>query len=101
MALGELFQRADPPLGLLIAVKRHARRLMGRGASEMPIEVHQLVYFASIAAALVRHGQRISKSGADVLRVAWQRLAAESYAEEWLRKLFATAQERLSEQAGG
>jgi hypothetical protein len=98
MALGELFQLAAPPLGLLIAVKRRARRLMKPGASDMPVDVHQHVYFASIAAALVRHGEQISKSSPDVLRLAWERLAGESYAEEWLRRLFTTAVERLSKQ---
>jgi len=96
MTLGELLQHADPPLGLLIAVKRRARRLMNQGASDMPVEVHRLVYFASIAAALVCHGEQISKSSPEVLRAAWERLAAESYAEEGVRRLFATAQQRLS-----
>jgi hypothetical protein len=71
------------------------------GASHIPIEVHQLVYFASIAAALVRYGERISKSSPEVLRAAWERLAGESYTQEWLRKLFAAAQERLSNLGGG
>jgi hypothetical protein len=84
-----------------MAVKRGARRLMGPGANDLPAEVHRLTYFAAIAAALVRHGQRISKSSADVLRVAWEQLAAESYAHDGLKRLFAAAQERLSHQGGG
>ena len=28
----------------------------------LAVEVHQIIYFASIAAALVRHGEQISKS---------------------------------------
>ena len=100
MTLGELFQRPDPPLGLLIVVKRGARRLMNPGASDMPAEVHRVIYFASIAAALVRYGEQISKSSPEVLRVAWEQLAAEPYADGWLRRLFATAQERLCNQGG-
>ena len=96
MTLGELFQCADPPLGLLIAVKRVARRLMGPGASDVPVEVHRLIYFASIAAALVRHGEQISKSSPEVLRVAWERLAAESYVDDGLRRLFGNALEKTS-----
>ncbi|MGA2254484.1 MAG: hypothetical protein ABSG53_07480 [Thermoguttaceae bacterium] len=98
MTLGELFQSADPPLGLLIAVKRAARRLMNPGTSDMPVEVHHLIYLASIAAAMVRHGEKISKSSSEVLRVAWERLAEESYVDDWLRRLFATAVERLFDQ---
>ena len=100
MTLGELFQCADSPLGLLIAVKRHARRLMNPGASRQPAEVHRMIYFASIAAALVRHGEQISKSSPEVLRAAWEPLAVESSLDEGLRKLFATARERLTEQGG-
>jgi RNA polymerase sigma-70 factor (ECF subfamily) len=105
MTLSELFQCPDSPLGLLIAVKRCARRLMGPGASDRKmdfpvrprIEVHQLVYFASIAAAMVR-GERISKSSSEALRVACERLAADAQVDEWLRRLFETAQERFSGQ---
>jgi hypothetical protein len=96
MSLGELFQSADSSLGLLIAVKRRARGLIGPEACGVPYEAHQLIYFASIAAALVHHGEKISKSGPEVLRVAWERLAGESYAGDGLQRLFATAQERLS-----
>src|SRR5208283_5010077 len=41
MTLGELFQCADPPLGLLIAVKQGARRLMRPGTSDLPSEIHR------------------------------------------------------------
>jgi RNA polymerase sigma-70 factor (ECF subfamily) len=101
MTLGELFQRTDPPLGLLGAVMRRARRLMSPEASDSmlvarvspPIEVHQILYFASIAAALVRHGERISKSSPDELRAAWKRLAAGPFADARLQRLFALAGE--------
>jgi DNA-directed RNA polymerase specialized sigma24 family protein len=101
MSLGELFQSADPPLGLLVAVKRGARRLMSQGASDVPAEAHHLIYFASIAAALVRHGQRISKSGPKVLRVGFSRIAADPDSVEWLRQLFTAANELLSDQGLG
>ena len=96
MTLGDLFQSADPPLGLLIAMMRGARRLMSPEASDMPAEVHDLIYFASIAAAVVRHNQLISRSSPEVLLAALERLAVESYADDGLRELFATAVERLS-----
>ena len=100
MTLGELFQRADPPLGLLIAVKRHAQRLLHQGTNDVPADVHRMIYFASIAAATLRHGQQISKSSPEVLRTAWKRLAAESYAGEELQRLFASALERHSKHGG-
>ena len=66
----------------------------------MPAEIHRLIYFASIAAAMARHGERISGSSPDVLRATWEWLAAESYADDVLQRLFGTALERLSGQGG-
>jgi RNA polymerase sigma-70 factor (ECF subfamily) len=97
VTLGELFQCSNPPLQLLVAVKQRARHLMSPGASRLPVEVHQLVYFASIAAALVCHGEKISKSRPEVLRIGWERIAAESYVDEGFRRLFAAAVDRLSD----
>jgi hypothetical protein len=97
MIFGELFQSAAPPLGLLIAFKRGARRRMSAGASDVPAEAHHRIYFGSIASALVRYGQRISKSEPEKLRVAWAPLAAEKGTEEWLRSLFAAANELLAD----
>jgi len=93
-SLEELFRAPDPPLALLAAVKRHARRLMSPGASNLPAEVHRCVYSASIAAALVAHGERISKSNPDVLTAAFEQLAAEAWIEDWLRRLFGDATKR-------
>jgi len=45
MPLRELFRVAAPPLGLLIATKRHARHLLNHGRS-VPHEVHRSIYFA-------------------------------------------------------
>ena len=91
MTLGQLFGAARPPLGLLIALKRHARRLTGSGASDVPAEVHRCVYFASIAVAMVDHGERISKSDPEVLRAAFEQLAAETWIEDRLRGLLGEA----------
>ena len=90
ITLGQLLQVAEP-LGLLIAVKRHARGLAHASDGGTLAELHTLVYFASIAAAMVRHSERITKSGPEVLRVAFERHAAADWVEDWLRTLFAGA----------
>ncbi|MGA2618436.1 MAG: hypothetical protein ABSF26_12560 [Thermoguttaceae bacterium] len=97
MTLGELLGAACPPLGLLVALKRHARRLTSPGASDVPAEVHRSVYFASIAAAMARHGERISKSDPEVLRAAFEQLAAETWIEDGLAGLLGDALRRLSD----
>ena len=53
----------------------------------MPSEVHRVIYFASIAAAIVRRGERISKLSPEVLGGIWQWLAAESYTGDWVQML--------------
>jgi RNA polymerase sigma-70 factor, ECF subfamily len=93
--VGELFRASHPPLVALIALKRRARRLMKPGASSLPVEVHRGVYFGSIATALVRHGRRISKSKPEVLKVAFEQLAAEAWIEDWFRGLLGDALRRL------
>jgi RNA polymerase sigma-70 factor (ECF subfamily) len=95
MTLEGLFRTACPPPELLAAVKRRARRMMYPGGSGLPVEVQQVVYFGSIAAATVRRGERISKSDPEALRVAFQRLSVETRLDGWLRELFAEALRRL------
>jgi hypothetical protein len=97
MTLGELFLAACPPLGLLVALKRHARRLTSPGASDVPAGIHRCVYFASIAAAMVRHRERISKSDPEVLRAAFEEQLGEKWIEDWLRGLLGDALRWLSD----
>ena len=86
--LGKGFARACPwitGVGLVARLARHFRE--ERKVSKPPCSTVRDpllasrallgTYFANIAAALVRHGGRISKSSPKVLRVAWERLAAE------------------------
>jgi len=96
MPLGELFRMAAPPLRFLVAVKRHARRLTRPLASDMPAAVHRTLYFGCIAAAMVRHSERISTSKSDVLRAAFEQLQSETWIHDWLRGLLCDALPCLS-----
>ena len=87
-----------PPLGLLVAVKRHARHLAGSSESDLPVKVHRLVYFASIASAMLRLGQSITKSSPESVQIAFARMAAESFLDDWLRELFESACEFAANQ---
>jgi DNA-directed RNA polymerase specialized sigma24 family protein len=66
--LGELLQHPQPPLQTLRAVKRLARRRINTDTSFLPPDINSAIYFATIAAALVHHGERITKSDDEVLR---------------------------------
>jgi hypothetical protein len=96
ITLRELLQTASPALGPLIAVKRHARHMARSGLNDLPAEVHRLIYFASSAAAMVGLGHSITKSDPKSVRIAFAKMAAESYVDDWLRRLFESAGDRFS-----
>jgi len=93
--LGDLFQDEDPPVALLSAAKRQARQAVKRTAGA-GAEVSSVLYFASIAAALVMRGERISKSSDEMLRNGLSTLQEEVWPPEGLRRLFRAAQRRVS-----
>lgn len=94
-SLRELFHAPAPPLGLLIALKRHARQLLKPGVSDLPQEFHRFVYFVSIAAALVHHREGISKSETNVLRVGLEQMAEQAWIDDDTRGLLGEALRRL------
>ena len=93
-SFGDLLAHPNPPLALLVMTKAFAKTA-DAGDAPLPGEVASVLYFAAIAAALVRAGERITALGdraiadgtAWALRQPW--LAAE------LRPLFAQAQDQL------
>ena len=57
---GDLLHHPAPPVELLSLVKEFGKS--GRtGATGLPQEIATVLYYASIAAALVRHGRRITR----------------------------------------
>jgi hypothetical protein len=60
LTLGELFGHPQPPLQLLKLVKRFAKQCRREPDNPMPSDLVMLLYYVSIAVALVRLNQRIS-----------------------------------------
>jgi hypothetical protein len=94
--LRDLFAHPQPPLELLEIVKRHGRKQAQRTSQGWPKDVGSVIYFAAIAAALVRHGRRITKSDDDVLRLGFQRMLSFVWVEPPLRPLFVDALAQLA-----
>ena len=66
-SFGQLFQHPEPPLELLRMVKEFAKRNLDQPGSALPSQIASALYYLSIAAALVRWGERISSlSDADL-----------------------------------
>jgi hypothetical protein len=91
-----LFLHPRPPLQLLRLTKRFAKTSDRRPANPLPEEVATVLYYAAILAALLRHGERISRVSDTALRdgTAWV------LAQEWvggpLRGLFVEAQAAIA-----
>jgi hypothetical protein len=87
-SFGELLEHASPPVELLEMTKRFAKAHCHQPDSPVPREIATLLYYASIAAALVRCRKRISALDDAALRdgFAWSRQQA--WVDERLLRLF-------------
>jgi DNA-directed RNA polymerase specialized sigma24 family protein len=77
--IGDLLRQTSPRLASLVALKEAARSFVRESANDLPGEIATALYFASIAAALVRRQIRISKSDDTILRYGFDRLATRSW----------------------
>lgn len=84
----ELFQHPQPPLGLLKQTKDFAKAHREHTNSPLPHDVATVLYYASIVAARVRLGERITSLDDAALRqgIAWG--VALPWLDEGLRALF-------------
>jgi RNA polymerase sigma-70 factor (ECF subfamily) len=85
---GELLARADPPLELLEGAKDFAKQNRTDPESSLPPAVATVLYYACIAAALVRCGRRISRHDEGTLRQGFRWSCERPWANEALRGLF-------------
>jgi DNA-directed RNA polymerase specialized sigma24 family protein len=93
--LADLLHHPRPPITLLQSLKRLARGRVRDRASPVPSEISSGLYFAVIAAALVHHGQHLSKSPDEVLRRAFQGLLPKPWLDDATRSLVRQGLERL------
>ena len=81
----ELLEHANPPIELLIRVKDLSKR---RPRDFFPPEMALLLYYGSIAAAMVRCGKRITKLRDDDLRNGFSWAIKEQWVPEEICELF-------------
>ncbi|HEV8291073.1 MAG TPA: hypothetical protein VGP94_04095 [Tepidisphaeraceae bacterium] len=92
----ELLEHANPPIDLLMAVKELSKRHRKDQRSNLPPEMALLLYYGSIAAAMVRCGQKISKLRDDDLRNGFTWAIKEQWVPEKVCELFRQALSKLS-----
>jgi hypothetical protein len=95
MSLGELFAAEKPSVELLKLVKRFAKMCRSDPQNPLPPEIAILLYYASIAVALVRHNESISHLAPESVRRGLNWLNAQVWIPDELKSLLVTGLERV------
>jgi hypothetical protein len=91
----DLFQHPAPPVELLRLVKEFAKLNRGQPESFLPPDVASVLYYLSIAAALVRWGERISTLSDEALQRGFAWAISQSWVDEPARELLGSASARI------
>lgn len=91
----DLFQHPAPPLELLRLVKEFAKLNREQPESLLPSDVATVLYYLSIAAALVRWDDRISALTDDELRRGFAWTLSQGWIDEPAKELVNSASEML------
>jgi hypothetical protein len=92
-SLREALLDPECSMPLLQAIKDHSKRLSAMVTSGSETLVTTTIYYAAIAAALVHHGQRITKYSSENLAERFSLLAQRAWIDGDVRWLFAQAAE--------
>lgn len=98
---GQLLFHPQPPVELLEAVKCFAKASRADPDSPLPDEVATVLYFAAIAAALLRRGQRITQMGDEALRYGLAWVGRQAWLDAQSRALFDEASAALGRPNAG
>ena len=88
MTLGELLAHRHPPLELLKLVKRFAKICREDPDHPLPPEIVNVMYYASITAALVRLGKKISSLELEAFGGGLHWLVQQPWMTDEMRSLF-------------
>ena len=91
----DLLQRPNPPVELLELTKEFAKRNRNDPDSALPPKVATILYFASIAAALLRCGRRISTLEDSALIEGFEWAQNQEWVDEPTRRLLQQGAESL------
>ena len=97
--LGEIFQHANPPMFLLKAIKRMAKKYFSKHSSKLSSSNAKVLYFAVVAITIVRYGvdstRRISSLSDKELRINLLRALKREENQRVLLSLFHEALDSL------
>jgi hypothetical protein len=95
-SFADLFQHPSPPLELLALIKDFAKANRDHPGSALPPEIAAALYYASIAAALVRLDRRISSLSDFDLHRGLQLTLQQAWLDLATRELLSRALEKVS-----
>lgn len=95
-SFADLFNHSNPPIQLLQMVKDFAKANLDHPESGLPREIGTALYYASIAAALVRLGKRISQLPDADLRRGLRLTSDQPWLDERTKALLAEALKGIS-----
>ena len=99
-SFADLFHHPHPPVDLLELTKQFAKAHIDRSDSALPREIALVLYYGSIAVALLRCGQRITELDDSSLCNGIKWAIGQPWVDESTRGLFLGAQECLSAEKG-
>jgi len=94
-SFGDLLRHPRPPLELLEAVKRFAKASRGHPDHPLPDEIATVLYLLAIAAALVKHGVRLTRLDDEALRPSIEWALAQPWLDPLVREVLTTAMGNL------
>lgn len=100
-SFADLFHHPSPAKELLELVKDFAKTNLDHPESGLPTEIASVLYYTSIAAALVHLNERISKLSDTDLRNGLRWAQQQPWLDEKTRGLLAEASKKLSTGEGG
>lgn len=100
LTFGQLLHHRAPPLEVLRQVKDYAKANRDHPQSLLPSEVATLLYYASIAVALARHGVRITRLPDAALRRVFAWAAGRGWVDAPTQLLFEQALRALGGESG-
>jgi hypothetical protein len=92
----DLFLHPNPPLELLVLVKEFGKRNRAGAGSVIPHELATMLYYLSIAAAMVRWGERISSLSAEEVGRGLEWCCGQAWIDSRSRELLRAARERVA-----
>ncbi len=94
-SFGDLLHHPRPPVELLELTKQFAKAGYGHSERPLPDEVAAVLYVASIVAALMRCGKRITRLGDEGIRFGVERALRQPWLDPSIRELLETGRRWL------